>query len=428
MPGIIFTRYDRVPSRDDHAQQTWGSATIDRRRFLGGVSALAASVSSGSLLGGRRAAAQGTPAGADRSAPVEALRALLQRVPAAIAPGGAAGGPFYHADLAAQFAAVGVDRSAADWMTTTNLFSVTAPLALVSAGFQYGASADFAATFGFRPLDVDRALEVGRPPDALSIYQGGLDRAALEAAWSKTGFKQVSLGGGHVLWTLGEDGAIDLSSPVAPFGAGAFNNLLLLDDQTLLVARKGSVIRAVVSFATGEGAASMLDGADVAQTITALSPSVVSSIGVGGALLAPVQPGGKATPSPQAGNESMPEVVFAIFGIEAGARGQIASDGSTPVADATPEAGREPVLVEARLATSSAADAAQAAAVASMRWETMESLVIQQPYSSLMTLVSSGVSPAADTVAALDFDPGATPGRWIQMVAMQDLAPFAPGG
>ena len=399
MPGIIFTRYDRVPSRDDHAQQTWGSATIDRRRFLGGVSALAASVSSGSLLGGRRAAAQGTPAGADRSAPVEALRALLQRVPAAIAP-----------------------------MTTTNLFSVTAPLALVSAGFQYGASADFASTFGFRPLDVDRALEVGRPPDALSIYQGGLDRAALEAAWSKTGFKQVSLGGGHVLWTLGEDGAIDLSSPVAPFGAGAFNNLLLLDDQTLLVARKGSVIRAVVSFATGEGAASMLDGADVAQAIAALSPGVVSSIGVGGALLAPVQPGGKATPSPQAGNETMPEVVFAIFGIEAGARGQIASDGSTPVADATPEAGREPVLVEARLATSSAADAAQAAAVASMRWETMESLVIQQPYSSLMTLVSSGVSPAADTVAALDFDPGATPGRWIQMVAMQDLAPFAPGG
>ncbi|MGB3327407.1 MAG: hypothetical protein WBA46_00550, partial [Thermomicrobiales bacterium] len=316
--------------------------------------------------------------------------------------------------------------SAADWAHGTNLYAVTASLALVSAGFQYGASPEFAKALGFSPLDVDRALEVGAPPNALSIYQGGLDRAAMEAAWAATGFKQVPLDGGQVLWTLGEKGEIDLSSPIAPFGAGAFKNLLLLDDQTLLVARMGEVVRAVAAQAgTADRAASMLGVAGVESALAALSPSVTSSIGLNSAGLAPgPRPGAPATPVP-AGR--MPAISVAVFGIEAGARGEIATDGSTPVA-ATPGTHGSSTLVEVRLVTASAADADAAAKVAASRWETMQSQVTQQPFSDLMTLVASGVSPVENTVAAIDLESGASPGRWIQLVAMQDLGPFAPGG
>lgn len=430
MPGIIFTRYDHSPTQDDRPARegslTSRAGSLDRRRFIGGISALAASASVGLLLGGETTAAQGTPATSDASGPVAQLQSLVQLVPSSLVASGS-GALFYHADLVAQFAACGVDRSAADWMSGTNLYAVTASLALVSAGFQYGASPDFAKALGFSPLDVDRALEVGGPPNALSIYQGGLDRAALEAAWASTGFTQVSLDGGLVLWTLGEKGEIDPESPIAQFGAGAFNNLILLDDQTLLVARMGEVIRTTAKHAlSGDAAASVLGVEGVQSAITTLSPTVASSIALNStALTTPSRPDAAAT---QVLTGKMPPISIALFGIEAGARGQIAADGSTPVAGATPVGQGEAALVEVRLVTASAADADAAAKVAASRWETMQSQVTQQQFSDLMTLVSSGVSPVEERVAAIDLESGAAPGRWIQLVAMQDLAPFAPGG
>ncbi|MGC4190016.1 MAG: hypothetical protein QM589_02115 [Thermomicrobiales bacterium] len=430
MPGIIFTRYDqsRVPAdRPDQDRSVAGRpGSLDRRRFIGGISALAATASVG-FMRGQEVLAQGTPAVADASGPVAALRALLQRLPASLTADNAQAMQVYHADLAAQFAACGVDRSASDWRTTTNLYSVTASLALVSAGFQYGASDDFAQSFGFQPLDVDRALEVGSPPNALSVYQGGFERTALEATWTQTGFKQVSLDGGLVLWTMGEEGEIDPSSPIVQFGAGAFNNLLLLDDHTLLVARMGKVIRTVAAFASSaDESASMLGIAGIQEATAALSPTVVSSIGLDGTLLtASSRPGAAATP---VASGAMPAISVAVFGIEAGARGQIDATGATPAAATAVDVEGASAKVEVRLVTGSKADAEEAAKVAASRWETMQSQVTQQPYSQLMTLSSAGVSEAEEVVAAIDFESGPMPGRWIQLVAMQDLAPFAPGG
>lgn len=430
MPGIIFTRYDNAPpTRDDarHADLTGRpSGRIDRRRFIGGISALAAAASLGRLLPADAALAQATPPATDAAGPVAALTALLQATPASLVTDAANGVLFYHADLAAQFAACGVDRTAADWLSGTNLYAVTAALALVSAGFQYGASPDFAAALGFTPLQVDRAVEIGGPPNALSIYQGGLDRVALEAAWAKTGFTQVALDGGRTLWTLGEEGEIDPASPIAQFGAGAFNNLLLLDDQTLLVSRMGEPVRAAAAHAaSGDAAASVLGIAGVPQAIATLSPTVVSTIGLSGRGLAGSPRPDAATPvAPGA----MPEIAVALFGIEAGARGEIDATGATPAAGSTAEDTGTSAQVEVRLVTASRADAETAATTAASRWGAMRSQVTQQPFAELMTLVSSGVSEVEETVAAIDFASGPTPGRWIQLVAMQDLAPFAPGG
>lgn len=430
MPGIIFTRYDHAPAAAETGEagsqrRGQGRGTFDRRRFIGGVSALAAAVAAGRLIPGDAVLAQGTPVPAS-SGPVAALEAVLQSIPASLVTDAANGVLFYHADLAAQFAACGVDRSAADWITGTNLYAVTASLALVSAGFQYGASPEFAAALGFTPLEVDRAVEVGGPPNALSLYQGGLDRARLEAAWTATGFKQVPLDGGLVLWTLGEQGEIDPDSPIAAFGAGAFNNLLLLDDQTLLVARMGAVIRDTVAHAaSGDAGASLVGVPGVQQAIASLTPTVVSTIGLTGAALSvSPRPDGAATPVPAG---VMPAISVALVGIEAGARGEIDATGATP-ATATAETPGSSAQVEVRLVTGSRADAETAAATASSRWQSMQSQVTQQPFSDLMTLVSSGVSASEETVAAIDFASGPMPGRWIQLVAMQDLAPFAPGG
>ncbi|MGC4108173.1 MAG: hypothetical protein QM753_17755 [Thermomicrobiales bacterium] len=428
MPGIIFTRYDRSPSDDKEPARAGrtppDAGSLDRRRLLGGISALAVTAAAFPLIGGGQVAAQSTPASTDTAGPVALLGGLLQLVPASLAENTAGGALYYHADLAAQFAACGVDRSAPDWITSTNLYSVTASLALVSAGFQYAVSPDFETALGFQPLNVDRALEIGGPPNALSIYQGGLDRAKLEAAWRATGFQQVALGGGAVLWTLGEEGEIDTNSPIVAFGAGAFNNLLLLDDQTLLVARMGAVIRSVISRAAGDASVGRIAG--VQEALAAFSPTVVSSIGLNGsALTRSPRPGAAATPVVTG---AMPAISLAFFGVEAGARGEIDATGATPVAGAPSGDAGASAKVEVRLVTASRSDAETAAATASTRWETMQSQVTNQPFSALMTLEASGVSAESETVATLDFASGPMPGRWIQLVAMQDLAPFAPGG
>lgn len=405
---------------------------LDRRRLLGGAAgaALALAAMASSLTRFPAAARQGN-AGDDAS-PREAIAPLLALVPDSVANEAISSGMlFSHADLGAQFAALGVDRADPAWIDEVPIAEMTMPLALMSVAFQYGLGETFPELFGFHPFDLDRALETGVPPNTLSILQGDLDRERLEAVWEDAGYEAVALEGGRTLWTKGEEGVLDPKDPALRIGAGAMGNLLLLNDATLAIARKGAVLRDAARLAEGGTGASMREMPQVLAAVDALLPTTASSMVIGPAMLLPrpeVTFSGSGTPSvvvPSGGGhgDALPAVLLASFGIEAGARAVRGADaGSERAADEGPV-----TRAQVRLVMGSAADAAQAVAVVPERWETLESPVSGRPYAELMTLLEAAVLEEEPSVAAFDFDPGVAGNRWSELVMRLDLLPFAPG-
>lgn len=408
---------------------------MNRRLFLAGSAAFASAIALGSP-----ASAQ-TPGASPVASPVSnhptgKLASLLALIPSNQAVKAAASGVlFYYADLETQLKSLGIAQDGE--LKSGNLVAATTPLALASQAFSYALVPEFVDTFGFSALNVHRSLFAGAPPDEVSIFQGGLDPDKLIAAWKGSGYKPKTTDQGVEFWTVGENGELDLSSPVSRFGVGALNNALLLDDDTLVFARNSSIIKGIVK-QTVQGGPSLADQPGVSPVIDALSPRMVSAIGVTGSFAAA---GIRVTPEEQkqltaqmAESDDavgkMPRVDVMVFGIEAGMTSEMPSDTSTPGADASPAA--SPVaanpsnapLVEVRMHAGSEADAAKVAKVVAWRWEHLESPQVSAPYSEVMTLVSSEVSATDQTVAAIDFDQGNAGGRWQRMVNTRDLLPF----
>ncbi|MGC4190895.1 MAG: hypothetical protein QM589_07000 [Thermomicrobiales bacterium] len=385
-----------------------------------------------------------TPESATGPDPIDALKSLVALVPGSVANEAVSQGVlFYHADLKAQFDALGVDRTAPDWIEQVPIAQMTIPLALVSPVFQYAMSDELVEAIGFQPLDLDRALETGVPPDNLSLLQGSFDREHLESAWKAAGYASVKLDGDLTMWSKGEDGDLNVQDPVMRIGAGALNNLLLLDDgRTLVISRMGKIVRGVAkqaqSAASGD---SMLGMPHVETVIQSLLPATASSIVVSPAMLMP----SPQLNVPSAAKEGTPEIVvpgmggdgpempaalMAAFGVEAGVTNTNVSDAGAP---ATPEAlpAGTPAdgvkRAQVRLAMASEEDAKQAVDIAAERWKILESPVRMEPYAEVMTLVEASVSTEEATVAAFDFDQGGVGNLWQAVLMNRDLLPFAPG-
>ncbi|MGB3330101.1 MAG: hypothetical protein WBA46_14165, partial [Thermomicrobiales bacterium] len=239
MPRDSFSSVPAIPTSP-------ATGSLHRRRFLHGAAGIAfaaALAGSGTVFTGSGAFARTK----QDAAPLDDLQALLALVPASLATDALGSGTlFYHADLKAQFDALGVDRTVPDWLDGIKLVPTTMSLALASRVYPYALSEVVAEGLGFAPLAVDRTLEVGvLPPDSLSIFQGGLDRARMEAAWEDWGYEPVSLDDGFTLWTMGEEGELDLSDELMHIGLGSFNNLLMLDDDTLVMSRLAKTVHDV---------------------------------------------------------------------------------------------------------------------------------------------------------------------------------------
>ncbi len=427
MAGIIFTH---PPTR----QRSSINARLNRRQLLAGSAALASTIALGSSAIAQTPGA--TPAASPVSNhPAGKLDSLLTLIPAGQAAKAAASGVlFYYADLETQLKSMGIAQDGS--FTGENLIAALGPLALASQAFQYALQPEFVDTFGFNAFDTHRSLFAGVPPEDISIFQGGLDRDKLIAAWKASGYKPKKTALGTEFWTAGENGELDLSSPVSQYGAGALNNAVLLDNDTLVFARFARLIEEIVKQAV-QGGPSLADQPGVAPVVNTLSDRMVSAIGVTGSFASTevrVTPAEQKRLTAQMAESDdavgkMPRVDVIVFGIDAGMTVSMPTDSATPAAVGSPEA--SPVanlsgspLVEVRMHTGSDADAAKVAKVVAWRWVHMDSQQTGNPYSGLMKLVSADVSPADPTVAAIDFDPGDAGGRWQRMVNTRDLLPF----
>lgn len=413
------------------------SHRLTRRRFAA-VALLAAS-----SLPAIPVTAQETPeadldAAGDPAGGPESLRTLLSIVPRRLGDPGEITIPFYYADLAGQFASLGMDQRD----TVTGMLGgsgdgrpsilATMPLALVSQGYQLAMVEEFVAFVGFQPLLVEQALVSGEPPDQLSLFRGGIDLDALPAAWEDGGYRRTQTDSGTGIWTIGEQAEIDLER--YPVRGSSFNNAAVLDSGVVVFGNRLDTVAEAVALAT-DGGESLADQPAIAPGIDALPDTIVSAIGIAPGYfgfdlgLVVEEERREAIEAELAGGdegEMMPAWTSMIAGITAGFMDRIPSSNPGGPPDLvpnrhgiTPPADR---AIVTRLVTGSAADAAQAAEVVRRRWEDWDSLVTGQPMTGLMEIIESR---AIDSVAAVDFLPARAPSVWIDLVFQRDLLPFA---
>ena len=94
-------------------------------------------------------------------------------------------------------------------------------------------------TYGFQLQDVHQVLAVGSAPDYVMVLRGDFDPQALSAVWAENGYQAVSIDG-ITYWSLNPGGSVDLSAPASRPALGNMNNIVILEDGTLIAtARSG---------------------------------------------------------------------------------------------------------------------------------------------------------------------------------------------
>src|SRR5699024_3733682 len=228
MPGIIhFDRFSRL------------GRAVSRRSLMIGTAGYAGAAVSGSLF----ATAQGTPTSDGSSGPgTRPAEDARQRLAAllGIVPENQLGGADLEtllcawADVQMQLAALGnpdvLDDPALSQAAISPLFMIDP---LITSAMQPEAK----ETFGFSSLEAHQTLVTGTPPNQVTFYAGGVPIDDLPSIWEAAGYAHKTGDHGDY-WTVGEDGEMNLDSPIGQIGAGLLNNVAIVNDDVLVFAAK----------------------------------------------------------------------------------------------------------------------------------------------------------------------------------------------
>ena len=138
--------------------------------------------------------------------------------------------PFDTADEAA--------RSA--WVNGT--YTVALPSAFRNYGFMDG----FSALTGFEIGQVFSGVELGEPPDVITMIRGAFDIDMIRAAQLAAGYQAIDIDG-HTVYSLADDYALSPDNPVQRWALARLNNSALLDDGTLVYTPARELMRAVLT-------------------------------------------------------------------------------------------------------------------------------------------------------------------------------------
>lgn len=139
-----------------------------------------------------------------------------------------------YADIQRWMASQGIEKPSGpedpgwnDWLIALN--SLALPEVLATRG----TDPVWQQTYGFGLSDVHQVLAVGSAPDLVLILRGDFDPENMSATWAENGYQAVRVDQ-VTYWTLNPGGALDLSAPASRPALGNMNNLVLLDDGTLI--------------------------------------------------------------------------------------------------------------------------------------------------------------------------------------------------
>ncbi len=396
---------------------------ITRRRFLrrtaGSVIALGAYSGAWPSTRALSAAAAEEPA----AGPAR-LASMLRLVPATVRGDLL----FAWADLATQFEAIGIAPPESADDLDTSFIQITQGMVLPSDMFAY-ARGGYEEIFGFQPARIDQALQLGMPPEQLTLLRGRFLEQELTRTWTANGYEPIERATGTI-WSYSEELEIDLATDVGRFGMGMMNNVTILADGTVVFAPTLALAEMALAVAADEEP-SLLTRDDIAAVGRSLPPGLVSAVGLSAEALSveddALTPAERELLAARRAEQEaavgpMPSVNLGLAGITAGVYPPpMNGEGSPlPIAEDAPA----PTIV-VRLVTASAEEAAQAASVVEYRWEEWPSLSTGQPLNTLMDLRRADASESSP-VAALDFVPAdeQTTGVWRSMVFVGDLAAF----
>lgn len=300
------------------------------------------------------AMASGSPTSQSKSGPkAGSLQDLLRYAPDRLADDSLPL-PFVasYADISGWMAMQGIskptslsDPNLARWERQLNALSLPTSLAT------RGTESLWKSTYGFDLTQVDQVLTVGQAPDYVIILKGAFDSTELQNAWSGSGYQAVKVEDTTV-WSLFPQDRIDLSAPASRPALGSLNNMVLLEDGTLIAAAKLSLLQSALKVYNGDK--SSLGENDDVQGL--LSPSnmpgqLVSAIVAKGDLLETIAPKSKdgegngtnipavdetkSTPAASTPTTAaqMPEVKLVLIGLQ---RLDPAVGTATPASAATP--------------------------------------------------------------------------------------------
>lgn len=360
-----------------------------------------------------------------------------------------------YADIAAWTAWSGMttptglgDPALPAWMANLNA------LALPTSLGTRGTEAIWQESYGFNLTDVAQVLAVGAAPNSVTIMTGAFDRQTLEDAWVRSGYQAIKIEG-ITIWSLFPGDTIDLSARASRPSLGSLNNIVLLDDGTLVAAAKLSRLQAVLKVLHGDQA-SLAQNDAVRDLVAPLGngEGVISVEIARGDLVetapaasAPATPPGDGASAPAASPAAspepatMPEVRLVLVGLRAAAPDGMASASPPPATAPAPvgtavgddgSAGRShhvgrDAAVE-MIVILAFADGGEETAIAARTTMTQQlavgrSAVTGEPYARRYQepQVRVAISPGRNEVVVMRAGLADGPADWLQIVETRDL-------
>jgi hypothetical protein len=331
-----------------------------------------------------------------------------------------------YADIAAWMAAAGLptpasldDPALVAW--EAELDNLTIPLSLRERGLD----PVWQRTYGFDLTQVGQVLIIGQAPDYVMILRGNFDPEELQTAWVASGYQAVEVEG-QTIWSLFPGDTIDLSAQESRPAMGAFNNVVMLEDGTLVAAARMSRLGSVLDV-VNDDAPTLAEHDDIAALMDPATgiEDLVSAVISKGSLLQGIPasmpiPASPVTASPAASPEAtptddagMPEVNLVLLGVPL----VPPDDDATPAPESTSQRAMTIMLV-----FDSDDDARQARAEIESRLGQARSPVTGQGYGGRLAGVEAIVLDQDDrAIVILSGELVQGTADWLDMLSDRDL-------
>ncbi|MGC4108172.1 MAG: hypothetical protein QM753_17750 [Thermomicrobiales bacterium] len=295
--------------------------------------------------------------------------------------------------------------------------------------------------YGFTLMEVHQVLSVGAAPNSVTIMTGAFDRRALEDAWVRSGYQAVKIEG-VTIWSLFPGDTIDLSARASRPSLGSLNNIVLLDDGTLVAAAKLSRLQDVLKVQHGDRS-SLLENGDVLDLLAPLGSGegvISAEIARGDLVEAPPAVTAVSTPmlsaTPAASpiatpglSLAMPEIRLVLIGLRSTAADRAtpgASPVSTPAPIGTATPGLDPPVEMVAIFTFEEHDDETTISgrnVMAQRLGIERSAVTGEPYAHRLrdSRVSVAISPDRHDVVVMRAGLVDGAADWLQIVETRDL-------
>ncbi|MGH2548083.1 MAG: hypothetical protein ACRDHN_01755 [Thermomicrobiales bacterium] len=271
---------------------------------------------------------------------------------------------------------------------------------------------------------ISQTIEIGEPPDMVSLLAGAFDRETAITAWSDGGYAKIEDDGEIAIYSIAEDAEISLTNPIQKTFLARRNNAAIIGDELIVFASTLDLMRKAIASATGN--ATPLGSAPGVVALLASTPELASGAFASGSSLQTIPPGFAGLSPDEAATAiadtqeqtPVPPILLALIGVTPG--------GPMPTSDssgeATPIPTPETATLELSLLMASDEDAQNAIDLLDERLKTAISYRVRQPFTEWFT--SWDLSVAEDApIARLSIElQNCYPKIWMDLLFSSDFS------